>query len=134
MNNGICVHLDVQQLRSRGWTDALIQRFLGAPDARVSVDHWANYSGKRVFFLERVELAEASRDFLTAFDTSVRRRKLSPVAVEGFRSMQRSTAGDLKAWRESRTGDDIRADVAIRKATQVLEEASRRGFRTPHKA
>lgn len=61
MNNDYQVHLDVETLRSRGWTDALIERFLGAPDRFEPVDHSRNFTGKRVYFLERVELAETSR-------------------------------------------------------------------------
>lgn len=133
MTNEADVHLDVHRLRARGWTEALILRFLGAPDAMEPVDHWANFTGKRVYFLERVELAEASTAFGTAFKASVRRRKLNQAALDSFTSERRATAGNLHRWRQSRTGTDIKMAVIAERATDALAEAHHRGFRTPHK-
>lgn len=134
MNNDFQVHLDVGDLRLRGWTDALIQRFLGAPDRFEPVDHFRNFTGKRVYFLERVELAEVTKDFSDSFSASVRRRKLGHDTVAAFHAQRESTAGQLQAWRESLTGDDIKMHLHARDAAGSLQEAHLRGFRTPHKA
>lgn len=133
MANGVYLHLDVAELRSRGWTETLIERFLGAPDGYHPVDHWANFTGKRVFFLERVELAEASDAFASAFAASARRRKLAQATLDSFREAKRSTAGRLKLWRETRTGTDIQAEVLSGHIAETLGQAHRRGYRTPHK-
>lgn len=134
MNNDYQVHLEVQTLRSRGWTDALIERSLGAPDRFEPVDHFRNFTGKRVYFLERVELAETSHDFGRAFEASTRRRKLSTAAIDEFHMHRASTAGTLRAWRASLTGEDIKLHVLASDAAKSPHEAHRRGFRTPHKA
>ena len=78
------LYLDSNQLALRGWTASLIKRFLGDADLWLPVNHWANWKGKRTFFLERVELAEASVEFRAEF--------------ERCRS---ETAGAVKQWRDS---------------------------------
>lgn len=134
MKNDYQVYLDVEDLRSRGWTDALIHRFLGAPDRFEPVDHFRNFTGKRVYFLERIELAEASKDFAAAFKASVRRRKLGIDAVAAFDASRASTAGRLQAWRESLTGLDVKLHLIAQAAAEQLQEAYRRGYKTPHEA
>lgn len=69
--------IDRVELASRGWTAALIAKHLGDRDWREAVDHWANYTGKDVFLLARVELAEGSQAFAKDLATSAKRRKLS---------------------------------------------------------
>lgn len=69
--------IDRAQLAIRGWTPALITKHLGDRDWRDPVDHWANFTGKDVFLLARVELAEGSEAFAKDFAASAKRRKLS---------------------------------------------------------
>lgn len=134
MPNDSHLYLDVQELRQRGWTEALIKRFLGEPDRWKAVDHWANYTGKRTYFLERVHLAEASDEFCIAFVGSTKRRKLTKKVVDQFLLLRKSTSDEVRKWRESLTEDDIKVVAAFEKAARILEESRRRGYRTPHKA
>src|SRR5688572_1927020 len=55
-----------EDLQSRGWTRSLIKRFLGEDDYRESVNHWANFSGKSMFYRERVLAAERCEEFRSA--------------------------------------------------------------------
>ena len=75
MTSGAALTLDVYDLYARGWTEALIRDFLGTPDGWEAVDHFRNTTGKRTYFLERVERAEASDAFGSAYQASLRRRK-----------------------------------------------------------
>jgi len=74
----------MQQLSERGWTDALVKRFLGEPDGWEPVNHWANWTGKRTYFLKRVQIAEASPEFEAAYRRSVLRRKLTEQKIAAF--------------------------------------------------
>jgi hypothetical protein len=95
------LYLDSHQLALRGWTASLIKRFLGDADLWLPVNHWANWKGKRTFFLERVELAEASVEFRAEFERSARRRKLSKKQVAAIEKCRSETAGAVKQWRDS---------------------------------
>jgi len=68
--------LSIDDLRARGWTLKLIEKFLGDEDRRDSVSHWANFSGKKVYLIARVESAEAKPEFEADFIISARRRNL----------------------------------------------------------
>jgi hypothetical protein len=50
----------VEDLLTRGCTRTLIERFLEPEDYRDPVNHFRNYSGKKMFQRRRVELIEAS--------------------------------------------------------------------------
>jgi len=75
---GLCI----QELRARGWTLKLIEKFLGDEDRRDSVNHWANFSGKKVYLVARVEAAESMPEFEVDFVISARRRNLAPDYVD----------------------------------------------------
>lgn len=62
----------MDDLRNRGWTRTLIDNFLGTEDYRNPVDHFRNYSGKKMFIRRRVELIEASPEFESAFMASAK--------------------------------------------------------------
>ena len=66
-----------EELRSRGWTSPLILRYLGDEDRRDSVAHSANFAGKKMYLLSRVEKAESLPTFLEDFLKSAHRRRLS---------------------------------------------------------
>lgn len=95
------LYLDSNQLAMRGWTAALIERFLGEPDLWMPVNHWANWKGKRTFFLERIELAEASPEFQSEFAKSARRRKLSKPQLAAFEQCRSESRGAVQEWRKS---------------------------------
>lgn len=69
----------------RGWTDALIRKYLGDHDRRDSVDHWANFTGRDMYWAVRVDMAEAMPDFDADFLISAKRRRLSADVVAQMR-------------------------------------------------
>jgi hypothetical protein len=71
-------YFDSQQLEARGWTQSLVKKFLGEPDWWEKVNHWANFSGKALYKIDRVILAECSESFSKAYAASIKRRKLTP--------------------------------------------------------
>ncbi|MFN9881357.1 MAG: hypothetical protein ACK557_23035, partial [Planctomycetota bacterium] len=71
-------YLDVEELRERGWTETLIQKFLGAAQMWLGVAHWANFTGKRAWTVERVEITERKPKFIEAYQKSLRRRRCKP--------------------------------------------------------
>src|ERR1035437_4435646 len=89
------LYLDVEGLRQRGWIESLVRRFLGAPDRWAFVDHWANTRGKRSYFLERVQLAEALPEFHDAFLRSINRRNLSTYKLENFLELRKTTENEV---------------------------------------
>ena len=127
------LYIDVEELYARGWTETLIRRFLGAPDDWEPVTHWANFKGKRTYFLERVHLVEDSEAFDDAFLKSIRRRRVEQDAVDEFLARRRATANKVRKWRASLTNEDKRTMRILAEAASVLQEARRRGYRTPHK-
>ena len=89
--------INLEDLRARSWTTALVQRHLGDEDRRDAVNHWANFSGKRMYYLERVEMAEASPTFSADFAKSAQRRHLSKETVQAVEArcaeLRRRAAG-----------------------------------------
>ena len=133
MNKDSHLYLDVDALKERGWTDTLIKRFLGEPDRWATVSHWANFTGKRTYFLERVQFAEESSEFKESYLKSLRRRKINEKTAQGFISAREATSNYLKEWRESLSGQDIKTMRAVEEVSKIFEEMRRRGYRTPHK-
>jgi hypothetical protein len=128
------LYLDIETLRRRGWTEALIKKFLGEPDRRIPVDHWANFTGKSVYFLGRVEGAESDAEFQTAFQKSLHRRRIDQAGVANFMAERAKTAGAVDQWANSMTEDDLRRMEVSKRIAEIFQEARARGFRTPHKA
>jgi hypothetical protein len=64
------------------------------------VNHWANWKGKRTYFLERIELAEASPEFQAEFAKSARRRKLSKKQLTAFEKCRAESCGAVAKWRK----------------------------------
>jgi len=93
------LYLSVVQLAERGWTERMVRRLLGRPDRWGNVDHWKNWTGKRLYYLDRVEIAEGLPDFQKMFGNSAKRRKLEPVRIEEFLEQpppRTASSGDLK--------------------------------------
>ena len=55
--------LTFEELKERGWTELMVKRYLGQECGRIPVNHYRNFSGKRVWHLDRVERAEANPEF-----------------------------------------------------------------------
>ncbi|MFN9246230.1 MAG: hypothetical protein ACK6DS_04055 [Planctomycetota bacterium] len=89
-------YLDVEELRERGWTETLIQKFLGPAQMWLGVAHWANFTGKRAWTVERVEITERKPKFIEAYQKSLRRRRCKPAQIKGFNTARAKTAGRVK--------------------------------------
>src|SRR5574338_383124 len=107
---------------------------LGAADRWESVAHWANFTGKRTYFLERVQLAGNSPVFRDSLMKSIRRRKLDENTVKEFLLVRRATSNYLNEWRHSLTGNDIEVMRMVEEVTEIFKATRGRGYRTPHKA
>ena len=123
----------VEDLLKRGWTHTLIDHFLGREDYRNPVNHFRNYSGKKVFIRRRVELVEASPQFESSFMASAKRRQISDAAVDEIRAR----IAELRTRREELIESSIRVpskeELVLREAAELLSQARSRGYRTPHK-
>ena len=127
-------YLTVAELLELGWTKGLIKRFLGLADCLFPVDHWRNYSGKKAWLISTVELIEMTQGFEAAFLHSAKYRSMSEAEIERVLSR-------IYDLRESchLTPDQILSDVEARlqacaaHAADSINEARRRGYRTPHK-
>jgi hypothetical protein len=128
------LYLAVDQLVRRGWTHGLIKRFLGQPERWLPVNHWANWQGKRAFFLERVQEVEASAGFQEAWDRSLRRRRVPKTRLADFLRERAVNKDAVAQWRNSLSAEDKRIAAGLAKVSAIFEEARRRGYRTPHKA
>lgn len=62
-------------LKERGWTDTLIRRYLGEPDALKRNPHYRSAAPVQLYILSRVEGAEATPEFQNASEKSRRRRE-----------------------------------------------------------
>ena len=69
-------YLTVSALRELGWTRGLIKQHLGPPDRLLPVQHWKNWSGKKAWHADTVELVEMTQGFELSFLQSARIRRL----------------------------------------------------------
>lgn len=127
-------YLTVAELCERGWTRGLIERFLGRPDRLFPVDHWRNYSGKKAWVISTVELIEMTQGFEAAFLRSVKFRKIGRTEIEGVLSRIYELRESCQLTPEQIESElERRVEVCAAKVADSLNEARRRGFRTPHK-
>jgi hypothetical protein len=123
----------VKDLLKRGWTHTLIDHFLGREDYRNPVDHFRNYSGKKMFVRRRVELIEASREFECSFTASAKRRKMSEAAVDEVRVRIEGLRANRDRLRESNIRVPSKEELVLRDVADIFSQARARGYRTPHK-
>ncbi len=126
-------YLDHVQLRARGWTRTMVERFLVRPDRWETVNYWANFKGKATYFVERVLLAEHSPAFKRAFEASARRRRLALQALTEIATTRALVDDDYRAWLKTVTPEDVQRMVALTEAARAFEQVRARGYRTPHK-
>jgi ankyrin repeat protein len=123
----------VEDLLKRGWTRTLIDHFLGTEDYRNPVDHFRNYSGKKVFIRRRVELVEASPEFENSFVASAKRREMSDAAVDEVRARIAELRANRDQLRESNITVPTKEELVLRDIADLFSQARARGYRTPHK-
>lgn len=126
-------YLDHAQLADRGWTRALVARFLKRPDSWGTVSHWANFKGKALYDTERVIAAETSVEFAAIFARSVRLRSIGEAGIAAIKRSRAEHDTRYRAWLATLTPDDIERMVLVQDVAAIFEEARARGYRTPHK-
>lgn len=67
-------------VKARGWTDAMIGKFLGEPDKLVRNPRYRSASEMRLYAIDRVEAAEVTEDF-KAFQEKSKNRRASALKV-----------------------------------------------------
>jgi hypothetical protein len=109
-------HLSVRELHRRGWSRRMIARLLGLEDRRDSVEHWANYAGRKMFALDRVERLESlelfEQLFLRACRHSAEFRAMKQEVLNRsreLRSQRRAEAPPLEASAKDRAWQQIEA-------------------------
>lgn len=127
-------YLAVRDLVTRGWTRGLVQRYLGPPDRLFPVVHWLNWSGKKAWGIEWVELTEMTSGFEAGFLRSARIRRLPKLQVEVVidRIYRLREATPLK-HQQIEEDWQRRINACASAAADLISEARRRGYRTPHK-
>lgn len=68
-------HFSAYQLKERGWTETMIDRLLGKPDATLRNPHNRKWAAHRFWLRERVWQAECSEEFAAMLDRAERRIK-----------------------------------------------------------
>ena len=127
-------YLTVADLIDRGWTRSLIAKHLGPPDELFPVDHWLNWSGKRAWHIQTVELVEMTQGFEASFLRGAKIRKLKRESIEAVIDRIYNLREGLGL-----TPDKIQSDyetymrAKCKQAANLISEARRRGYRTPHK-
>jgi hypothetical protein len=95
---------------------------------------FATTSGKKMFYLKNVELAESSVRFENAFKRSAMRRKLAPDVQAGVLSRVHELREKIKTHPEAYTpSEPTEVDRTLREVAEMFTEARKRGYRTPHK-
>jgi hypothetical protein len=69
-------------LEERGWTGALIKRFLPPPDKEIPNPIYRSSSSMKLYFLERVNETEQMPEFKEAFDKTIRRKESAQKAAD----------------------------------------------------
>lgn len=133
MSSETDLHVNLNQLRARGWTKTLIERYLGDPDRWESVDHWANFRGRATYLAQRVMLVESQADFKYDFGASAHRRRLSREGLDQILAYRAQWNDKYSSLMKSAAAQKDPALEPLRKAAALFNDARSRGYRTPHK-
>ena len=68
-------------LKARGWTDGMIKKFLGEPDATRDNPHFKCAAPMKLYELKRVEKVEKRKTFLAAQEASAPRKRSAAKGV-----------------------------------------------------
>lgn len=69
------------ELKKRGWTDAMITRFLPEPDETKPNPHYRHAADMKLYQVKRVVRIEKTKRFITASELAVKRKASAKVAV-----------------------------------------------------
>lgn len=127
-------YLTVEDLLERGWTRGLIDRYLGPPDRRFPVNHWLNWSGKKAWRVEWVEMTEMTQGFEAGFLRSARVRRLPTWMVEEMID-RIYEAREQAPFKVEQVEDEWtrRINACADGAADLINTARAMGYRTPHK-
>jgi hypothetical protein len=78
--------LTASKLKERGWTDALIRKFLGMPDNYAANFVYPGGAPVRLYRLDRISTIEGSEEFRQAQEQSAKRRTASGKALDTKRA------------------------------------------------
>jgi hypothetical protein len=78
--------LTASKIKERGWTDALIRKFLGMPDDYAANFAYPGGAPVRLYRLDRISTIEASEEFRQAQEQSAKRRTSSVKALDTKRA------------------------------------------------
>lgn len=78
--------LTASKIKERGWTDALIRKFLGMPDHYAANFVYPGGAPVRLYRLDRISTIEASEEFRQAQEQSAKRRTSSVKALDTKRA------------------------------------------------
>ncbi len=111
-------HLTMTEIKNRGWSDSMVWSLLGVEDRVDPVNHFRNFTGARVWALDRVERAEATLEFEQAFLKSAKRRKLPDTwqatvlkRARAFRKAGRNLFPPLEASAKDRKVAEVCRDL-----------------------
>ncbi len=133
MKNDDHLYLDHVQMRARGWTRTLIERFLVRPDRWAPVNHYRNFKGKATYFVERVMTAERHAQFETAFKASVRRRRVPQDELLSIQAERNRVNQEFLVWQQSLTPMEMKEIEAFKQIAAIFSKWRSNGIRTPHK-
>lgn len=83
-------YLSTPKLKERGWTDGMIRKFLGEPDAMRPNPHYKCAAPMKLYELKRVERTERSKKYQAEKEASAQRRQSAAkgVATKREKSIQ----------------------------------------------
>lgn len=121
-------------LRSRGWTDSLIRRFLPDPDSTYVNPHYRSGPPCKLYSTERVEAIERTPAFLAAMEKASKRKLGAAAAVETRRQATERMLESLTI-----TVQRLDRETAVKRAVESYNErqkmmASERGHCDPFTA
>ena len=117
--------VNLSGLKERGWTPALIERFLGEPDKLVPNPHYRSGPSMRLYFLKRVKASESGKRFQKAFASKATMRQASK--TRGI-AVSRQKRDELFEWVDTLTislptySEDALFQNAVRHYKQLWDD------------
>lgn len=99
--------LNASELKERGWTEGLIRRFLGPPDATAPNPRYRSAAPLRLWLLQRVEAIEASPLFAEALNKAKKHAQAAQKAAETRRELTLEQARTLPVTLERRPLEEL---------------------------
>lgn len=88
--------LSISKIKERGWSEAMVRKFLGDPDGQKKNPFYQNAAPMKVYFKERVIAAEQTPDFIAAQQKLVGKKIAADKAVQTKKERAISFATSIK--------------------------------------